>query len=315
MDQRCICCIIILRNYVPTEIALFIASMIYCHNKIFCGSRFTCFLIDGVLHKIHEGLGYEETDFPQKVIFPGEKINLVSLGYDHSIVVTDLNQIYAWGYNRNGQLGLGCNATMMQPMKLILNSKSKIKSVECGHSHTGMVTEFGECYVWGYNGCGELGLGDNINRYLPQKLSIENIKSISCSLWFTMIVTKEGECFSCGQNTQGQLGIGNNINQNSLQKLELTGVIFTTCGDYHVFALTTDGVYSWGHNLDGQLGTPKPHANVWFSEVLFHISYGKFLSQRLKNARKNIENACIFICFCRAVWAITQKKIYHKKLI
>jgi len=45
------------------------------------------------------------------------------------------------------------------------------------------------------------------------------------------------------------------------------------------------------------VGTPKPHVNVWFSEVLFHISYGKFLSQRLKNARKNIENACIFNVF------------------
>src|SRR5579863_5736728 len=107
MDRHYINCMLVLRDYVPEEIARFIISMTYCYKKMYCKSNVTCFLVDGVLHKIPGPYFSLE-----KVICP-EKINLVSLGYGHSIVVTDLNQIHTWGDNSVGQLGVGHNHDSM----------------------------------------------------------------------------------------------------------------------------------------------------------------------------------------------------------
>ena len=48
--------------------------------------------------------------------------------------------------------------------------------------------------------------------------------------------------------------MGDNYIRNSPQKLGLDNVLLIEFGSHHMVALTTDGVYSWGSNPDGELG-------------------------------------------------------------
>jgi alpha-tubulin suppressor-like RCC1 family protein len=64
-------------------------------------------------------------------------------------------EIYAWGYNQYGQLGLGHNADTNSPQKLDLIN---VKKIICGGYHTIALTYSNEIYAWGDNQSGQLGL-------------------------------------------------------------------------------------------------------------------------------------------------------------
>lgn len=141
-----------------------------------------------------------------------ENIISVSCGHYHVVVVTYLNELYVWGRNLLGNLGLGDknDRTYDSPQKIILDEKSKIKSVCCGADHTMVLLEWDLIYVWGYNNCGQLGLGHTNTVYSPQKLSlkINGIIKMYSGANQTFAVTRSNEIYAWGQNFEGQLGLG-----------------------------------------------------------------------------------------------------------
>ena len=56
------------------------------------------------------------------------------------------------------------------PQRVEYLSKHFIMKVDCGAFHTGAVDEFGALFMWGKNGRGQLGTGDNRDRNLPYHL-------------------------------------------------------------------------------------------------------------------------------------------------
>lgn len=64
------------------------------------------------------GTGNEKTQFSFVCIedFPGKKkIIAVALGQDHSLAVTDEGEVFSWGSNAHGQLGLGLSKASVNP--------------------------------------------------------------------------------------------------------------------------------------------------------------------------------------------------------
>ena len=54
--------------------------------------------------------------------------------------------------------------------------------ISCGYYHTICITKNENCYVWGYNYNGQLGIDDDKNRNIPTLLNLPNnekIKSIN----------------------------------------------------------------------------------------------------------------------------------------
>ena len=227
----------------------------------------TIFLI---LKKFLESMSVN-SDFIRQIIvtYHASITRSVACGTFHTLLLLD-DVCYSWGRNIHGELGLGDKINRIIPR--IINLKNIIK-MKSGSKHSLALSREKRVYVWGKNKKGQLGLSDNIDRLSPTKIKLKNIISAYCLGYSTMVLTASGNVFMWGMNSSGQLGLGNEDNHNSPQKLHLKNIVSISAG------------------------TPKPRVNVWFSEVLFHISYGKFLSQRLKNARKNIENACIFNVF------------------
>jgi len=76
----------------------------------------------------------------------------------------------------------------------------------------------------GRNFNGELGLNDNKNRNIPQKLPNIIPISISCGGFHSMVITNEG-LFVWGNNKYGQLGLNDNNDRNILQKLSQSSIL------------------------------------------------------------------------------------------
>ena len=70
----------------------------------------------------------------------------------------------------------------------------EIKQIICGYYHTMIWRSNGDVLVFGYNGSGQLGLGDYRNRNKPELLITDpEIKRIICGGWYTMIYRNNGD--------------------------------------------------------------------------------------------------------------------------
>lgn len=133
---------------------------------------------------------------PQKI----EKLNNIiqtSCGNLHSLALTKDGDIYSFGFNNYGQLGLGSYRDKEYKPTLIENLKNVVQ-VSCSHSnHSLALTKDGEVFSFGRNQCGQLGLGiDEEACWVPTK--IENLKGVvqvSCGVDFSLVLTDEGSVF------------------------------------------------------------------------------------------------------------------------
>lgn len=82
----------------------------------------------------------------------------VKCGECHTMALTTNGEIYGWGSNHIGQLGLAHLETIFLPQKISIKN---VKVVICGGFHTIFITENDDIYVCGFNTEGQLGLGHN----------------------------------------------------------------------------------------------------------------------------------------------------------
>lgn len=147
--------------------------------------------------------------------FPNER-NLEKFVENHSHTyrkscTVDANlgcfQIYGWGYNCNGQLGLGNNGNQQTPCRIaalqgvnvvqVVTSRRSLftrrskelgraalvlrfaliallsAQVACGYAHTLALTDEGSVYAWGANSYGQLGTGNKSNLALPTLINTD----------------------------------------------------------------------------------------------------------------------------------------------
>lgn len=187
----------------------------------------------------------------------------IASGQYHSLALTNSGDLYSWGSNAYGQLGLG-NVTEMNSTPTLIKSLTgiPIAFITCGGNHSFAVTKSGAVYGWGKNLFGQLGLSDEVSRHFPTQLKTMRslgVRFISCGDDFSVFLTSDGGVFSSGLGTYGQLGHGNN-NNNLLPRMvvELMGTSCTqiSCGRWHTltFVPSRGRVYGFGLGASGQLG-------------------------------------------------------------
>ncbi|KAI4456139.1 ubiquitin-protein ligase e3a-related [Holotrichia oblita] len=191
----------------------------------------------------------------------------IACGENHSIALTNNGDLFAWGANNCGQLGIG-TVTAQESNPTVVSSLTgiPIALIACGGNHTFALSKSGAVFGWGKNTMGQLGLNDTNQRSYPCQLrTLRNIKVrfISCGSDFSSFLTIDGGVLTCGAGMCGQLGHGNLSNEIlPRQVLELMGSIITqiTCGRQHTLALVPSRgrVYSFGLGGSGQLGGRKP---------------------------------------------------------
>ncbi|XP_052172883.1 ultraviolet-B receptor UVR8-like isoform X3 [Diospyros lotus] len=228
---------------------------------------------------------------------PGVKITSVAAGGRHTLAlsVSDVGQVWGWGYGGEGQLGLGSRIKMVsyphlipctEPSSLekdrysvvkhgsvgsttrtLKASGTYIKFIACGGRHSAVITDAGALLTFGWGLYGQCGQGDTNDVLKPTCVSSllgTKIKGIAAGLWHTLCISVEGRVHAFGGNQFGQLGTGSDQSEDlprllNVPSLENKRAKVVSCGARHSAILTEDGkVYSWGWNKYGQLGVGEP---------------------------------------------------------
>eukprot|EP01080_Neovahlkampfia_damariscottae_P001527 gene1527-12653_t len=130
-----------------------------------CGSNHTIavtgnFKNDSSKHKENNEMILWNLDMKPQIFgfFEDKIIKQIACGSQHNLVLTDNDEIYVWGNNASGQLGLSHLNNIFTPTLLKYSfGHSKIMKIFCGGDHSMVLTESFEVYGWGYNLFGQLG--------------------------------------------------------------------------------------------------------------------------------------------------------------
>ncbi|GAB1598948.1 probable E3 ubiquitin-protein ligase HERC4 isoform X1 [Argonauta hians] len=187
----------------------------------------------------------------------------ITCGAYHCMALTDVGDVWCWGANNHGQLGVGMNSEQCdRPRHLICLRGIPVAQIAAGDYHSFIMSKSGAIFGWGRNSFGQLGLNDEIDRNSPtfcKPLKNQRLKYISCGENHTAALTQEGGVYTFGAGGYGQLGHGTTHNAIMPKMvIELMGTIITqiACGRNHTlaYASTSSKLYTFGLGGSGQLG-------------------------------------------------------------
>lgn len=248
-------------------------------RAISCGGAHTLFLTEtgrvyatglndfgqlGVLdHNAYTHEPLEVTALPNQIIH-------ISAGYHHSSAVTVDGELYMWGNNSSGQLGLGKRAAkrVPTPSRIDCLNDVQIKMVALGSEHSIAVTEEGETLSWGAGASGRLGHGhhssllgilSSSSEFTPRLIkSLEGhkVKTVAAGLLHSACIDENGSVFTFGERSFDKLGFGKVNDATSPSMVgKLPNCEEIACGGYHTCVTTSGGeLYTWGSNENGCLG-------------------------------------------------------------
>ncbi|XP_074657559.1 RCC1 and BTB domain-containing protein 1-like [Tubulanus polymorphus] len=110
---------------------------------------------------------------PRKIIacIGMRTVTAIACGQTSSMCIVDNGDVFGWGYNGNGQLGLGNNINQTNPCRLALPHGVFIMQIACGYAHTLALSDEGCLYAWGANSYGQLGTGNKSNMVSPVRIA------------------------------------------------------------------------------------------------------------------------------------------------
>ncbi len=191
----------------------------------------------------------------------------ISTGMGHSCAIIDNNDLYCWGTNWYGQLGIGSSGNGPFPAPQYVDSG--VIAVATGNEHSCALYENQIVKCWGNNAQGQLGTGDLLPQSSPTALNLSyNIALISLETAYNMncVISEENIPYCWGANQWGQLG--NYDPNDSRQETPLTvednlSVIAISLNGDTVCGITTDSnttthghrdVFCQGQSYLGQMG-------------------------------------------------------------
>jgi|GEM_PF-2343804 len=161
----------------------------------------------------------------------GEIVTFIAAGESHSMALTSLGKVFAWGDAYRGQLGNGSSGSgslsVETPENITANftdleTGEIVTSIAAGGHHSFALTSLGKVFAWGDAYRGQLGNGssgsgslsvetpENITANFVELATNEIVSPIigGTTSDFSFFVTSLGKVFSCGNNNYGQLGNG-----------------------------------------------------------------------------------------------------------
>lgn len=270
--------------------------------QITAGDAHTCALLSGGRVKcwgnnLRGQLGLGDTE--DRGNAPGEmdaKLPFVDLGDDvrakslvagfhHTCALLEDGGVKCWGYNDDGELGLGDKehrgdqqGEMGENLPAVdLGTGRTALVLAAGSFHTCALLDDSSIKCWGNNFYGQLGLEDSIIRGDQPGEMGDGLPPVYLGVFPAPTALAAGDHHTCalsgalgvikcwGNNAYGQLGLGDTMNRGT-QPMDMGGAlpsvdlgsmlaVDVAGGGSHTCALLSNAtVKCWGNNINGQLG-------------------------------------------------------------
>ena len=191
------------------------------------------------------------------------------------------DQIYVWGSDTWGQLGLGSQQSRFYSLPQVCSYSVRVLQVACGEEHALLLTPEGVLYAFGSNADGRLGIGDRSISLRSMPTLVPDLAScpvvgISCGAGHSAAVSASGDLYTWGQGRHGALGTGGSLNHWAPQQVSFPSgytVKAVFCGGRHTSALVNDPasahstVYICGAGEAGQLGLGRKDSQLVLKRV------------------------------------------------
>jgi len=142
---------------------------------------------------------------PVEIPIPSDgKILEIGSGSFHSCLLTSMDEVFCWGWNSFGQLGIGDYQNSNSPLLVELPALGKISDLRVGETHNCVQYYSDEIYCWGDNKNNQIVESD-IDAYpLPIEIFQNNLKIGLLDLGSsTTCVSDEGEVICFGRSFKG----------------------------------------------------------------------------------------------------------------
>eukprot|EP00048_Salpingoeca_helianthica_P020525 m.6991 g.6991 ORF g.6991 m.6991 type:complete len:627 (-) comp4923_c0_seq1:23-1903(-) len=187
----------------------------------------------------------------------------LACGGEHSAALTEDGQLYVWGANNVGQLGLG-SKPVSGPKQLKIKGAKRITHVACGYYHTVCSSDRDDVFTFGETDGGKLGLGDSKQEFIGTPTKVAHIEgrivAMACGSNHTVVITATA-VFAWGDGSQGQLGLGESIEESTIPvrlnfaQHPATAAVYVACGEVHTAIVSADHkLYTCGSGQHGRLG-------------------------------------------------------------
>ncbi|MEA4888956.1 MAG: hypothetical protein VB070_05790 [Clostridiaceae bacterium] len=209
----------------------------------------------------------------------------LAAGKFHSAMIDYAGNLYLWGDNTYGQLGLSDIDYCDSPQLITL--PGTVAEVSLGADHSLALTADGQVYAFGRNTYGQLGNQTTQSSSVPVLVaSLPKIKAISAGAYHSLALGVDGSVWAWGDNTDMQIGdvesetitdsAGTIIGSRCTTPVMVvgSGAAAIAAGGQFSLYLDQDGLlHAWGDNSCGQLGdgTTQTHAKPVLVAGLDHI--------------------------------------------
>jgi alpha-tubulin suppressor-like RCC1 family protein len=208
-------------------------------------------------------------DYPKQIEFIEHYQNIkcvdISAGFHFSLVLFENNNLYSFGNNQFGRLGIKSSEKSISYPKLVQNENfknRKITSIKAGFYHSLIICNDSKIFSFGYNFHGQLGDGTIENKNYPIEVNFNNFgknfnfSSAAIGAEHSIALTAESEIFCWGNNFFGQ--IGDDTTTSKILPILISNygkkIKNVFAGYYCSFFITDESeLYSFGHIKDEEV--------------------------------------------------------------
>jgi alpha-tubulin suppressor-like RCC1 family protein/chitodextrinase len=242
------------------------------NTKVYAGGTFT-----GIINSNGDVQLWGDSQVnqdPNSIYLKGNK--QIAGGISSITVLNQNNQLYAWGMNSSGSLGIRGSSQGIQlisPASPVLGMTANVSAVDSKYNNRLAIKNGATenvLFAWGDNSKGQLGIGTSGVNMITAPVGVKgkngegsftNVASAMAGRLHSIALKTDGTVWSWGDNAYNQLGDGTTSMKTTPSEVKasstenLNNITAISAGDYFNLALKSDGtVLSWGLNDKGQLG-------------------------------------------------------------